>query len=108
MYMGRVHYQGICGSCYIFATLEAISGLNAIEVYGFSQHLSVQQVLDCADNPLTYGCNGGFLEGALAYVQIHGVVTEDEYPYDSEMKRRKGQCARHGGPFTIRSFSPLP
>jgi hypothetical protein len=46
--------------------------------------LSTQQVIDCSNNGLTYGCGGGFLEGSLAYMQLEGITTAYSYPYTSE------------------------
>jgi C1A family cysteine protease len=61
MYSGTVKDQGLCGSCYAFAAADTISALNAINIYSFFVPLSAQQIVDCIDNGLTYGCNGGYL-----------------------------------------------
>jgi len=58
---GAVRYQGICGACYTFASSDAVASLYSIYKYGFFVPLSTQQVIDCSNNGLTYGCGGGFL-----------------------------------------------
>lgn len=83
MYTGTIKDQGVCGACYSFATSDAVASLNAILTFGFFVPLSVQQIVDCADNGLTYGCHGGFLEGAYSYVQMNGLMTDYSYPYGS-------------------------
>jgi hypothetical protein len=60
-YAGEVRYQGYCGACYAFATVDTVSMHFSIYRFGFFLQLSVQQVIDCPDNGLTYGCSGGYL-----------------------------------------------
>lgn len=60
-YSGPVRFQGFCGACYAFATIDTVSSHLAIYSYGFFFQLSVQQIIDCADNGLTFGCYGGYL-----------------------------------------------
>ena len=71
---GAIKYQGVCGSCYAFATSDAVSAMYAIYKFGFNVALSVQQIIDCSKSGLTYGCAGGFLEGAYAYIQTNGLT----------------------------------
>lgn len=61
MYAGDVKYQGSCGACYAFSTVDTLSALNAINIFGFFIPLSIQQIIDCTNNGLTFGCNGGYL-----------------------------------------------
>jgi hypothetical protein len=58
---GSVKFQGNCGSCYAFAAADCLGALNSISSFGFFVSLSVQQIIDCSTNPLTFGCDGGFL-----------------------------------------------
>ena len=58
---GPVKWQGQCGGCYAFATVDSIAALNAIKKFGLFLPLSIQQVIDCSDNGLTFGCQGGYL-----------------------------------------------
>ena len=82
-------FQGKCGSCYAFAAIDTVATMLAIYQYGFHVELSIQEIIDCpkippgATFPLTYGCNGGYLEGALAYMLYTGVLTDYTYPYTS-------------------------
>ena len=70
LYAGPVRFQGFCGACYAFSTVDTFSSHLAIHSYGFFYQLSVQQIVDCSDNGLTFGCYGGYLEGALTYMQM--------------------------------------
>ncbi|EFX60052.1 hypothetical protein DAPPUDRAFT_345622 [Daphnia pulex] len=78
-----IKYQGICGACYAFSAVDTLAAANAIHRYGFFVPLSVQQILDCPNNKLTFGCSGGYLEGAFSHIQLYGVTTEQQYPYQS-------------------------
>lgn len=80
---GKVKFQGKCGSCYAFATVDSVGALIAIYQYGFHADLSIQEIIDCPKLSATFGCNGGFLEGALGYMMLTGVLTDYTYPYTS-------------------------
>jgi cathepsin L len=78
--------QGLCGSCWAFATtavLESHVALNSSYLY----ELSVQQLVSCVDNPHHCGGNGGCTgstsELAFDYVQQHGMVDEWSFGYQS-------------------------
>ena len=58
---GNIRTQGTCGSCYAFATADAIAAINAIYYYKIFLPLSVKQIIDCNNNDLSDGCFGGFL-----------------------------------------------
>lgn len=75
IYAGSIKYQGLCGACYAFTAVDTLAAANAIHKYSFFISLSVQQILDCSNNGLTFGCSGGFLEGAFTYIQLNGVNT---------------------------------
>ena len=81
--------------------------MNAIKKYSFFVSLSVQQVIDCVDNGLTFGCSGGYLEGALTYMQLNGIATEQNYPYQSANSGRARKCESNGGPFRLSSFNAI-
>lgn len=70
-----MRFQGYCGACYAFSTVDTVSAHYNIYHFDFFIPLSVQQVIDCTDNGLTYGCNGGYLEGSLTQIQMHGIVS---------------------------------
>jgi len=78
--------QGDCGSCWSFASSEAVESHWALAT-GELSTLSEQQILDCTYNPLdcggTGGCGGGTSE--VAYNSIiynqSGLSSEWTYPY---------------------------
>lgn len=108
VHAGKVRYQGICGACYTFATSDALGSLYSIYKYGFFVSLSTQQVIDCSTNGLTYGCNGGFLQGSYAYMQVRGIQTDYNYPYVSASSGTANTCKKDGGTFKISSFKNIP
>lgn len=46
----------------------------SIYYYSFYGDMSIQELVDCPRNSLTYGCSGGFIEGAMAYMMETGVL----------------------------------
>jgi cathepsin L len=47
--------------------------------------LSEQNLVDCAKENGSDGCNGGFAKSAFAYIKAnHGIDTEKSYPYHAE------------------------
>jgi C1A family cysteine protease len=90
-YMGPVRSQGNCGACYALATTDVLASLLRINKFeaGIPQ-LSAQQMIDCSNNGLTDGCNGGFIEGAYAFLQKNGLNLEKDYPYASMLSGTPG------------------
>eukprot|EP00730_Choanoeca_flexa_P006654 TRINITY_DN12195_c0_g1_i2.p1 TRINITY_DN12195_c0_g1~~TRINITY_DN12195_c0_g1_i2.p1 ORF type:complete len:365 (+),score=93.22 TRINITY_DN12195_c0_g1_i2:13-1107(+) len=79
--------QGRCGSCWTFASTEALESQVAIKT-GIVEILSEQNILDCTPNPEECGgkggCQGGTAELAYAALQKNGgMQTEWTYPYTS-------------------------
>lgn len=76
-----VKNQKKCGACWAFSTVETIETMNALKQHKL-QELSVQQMIDCAENG-NYGCNGGDTCSAFMWMSKKNVsiVTEREYPY---------------------------
>ncbi|XP_040269747.1 zingipain-2-like [Bufo bufo] len=83
--VGPVKNQGLCGSCWAFATVgvfETHYCLKAKKLVEFSE----QQLVDCdGDND---GCCGGFPDTAMAYVASHGMMSAEDYEYSG----KKSNC----------------
>ncbi|XP_076921228.1 cysteine protease Amb a 11.0101-like [Bidens hawaiensis] len=76
-----VKSQGQCASCFAFASVGAIEGLNAIRT-GQLIALSEQQILDCDSSMRTQACSGGLTCGVCDWVvENGGLATEEFYPY---------------------------
>jgi cathepsin F len=81
-----VKNQGICGSCWAFATTANIEG-QYYRKYQQLVNFSEQQLVDCDSG--SNGCNGGSVFTALKYIMIAGgLQTRASYPYLT----RKSYC----------------
>lgn len=69
--------QGQCGSCWAFSSAESIEG--QLGLNGHRINVSTQNFVDCVS--LDYGCEGGWMDDALAYAEKTGVETDHDYPY---------------------------
>jgi cathepsin L len=83
-----VKSQGMCGSCWAFASTAVLESHIAIQT-GILYDLSPQQLVSCAPNPYhcggNGGCNGATAELAFDLVQELGIVQEWQFGYqDSE------------------------
>merc|ERR1711973_847985 len=92
-----VKNQGMCGSCWAFATTEIIESYAAISAnFTLPPNLSTQQVTSCSPNTLncggTGGCYGSIPQLGYTYVQLFGHVTEEDYPYKSGHSGSTGNC----------------
>lgn len=60
--------------------------------------------MDCTNNDLTFGCDGGFMEGALTQFQVNGITTDSAYKYTG----KKSACKlTTGGTFRVESFKNI-
>ncbi|XP_073475024.1 procathepsin L-like [Aquarana catesbeiana] len=82
----RVKNQGICGSCWAFATVGVVEARNCIKTNELIE-LSEQQIVDC-DND-NGGCCGGDPAHAMDYVAHNGIMKAQDYEYSD----RKAACA---------------
>jgi len=78
-YLNEPRDQGMCGSCWAFATLGAVEGAIGLKNRQTINYLSTQQLVDCDTS--NNGCNGGNSANAYTYVSKMGVHLESLYPY---------------------------
>lgn len=87
--------QGSCGSCWAFAATEVIESHVFLST-GTLPILSPQQMNSCTPNPLscggTGGCAGSICELGFAYIQLFGMVSEEDYPYVSGDSMQTEDC----------------
>jgi cathepsin L len=81
--------QGQCGSCWAFATVGTVEGINFIKKGGALPNLSEQDEVDCSKKQHNMGCNGGRVDWGLDYaIAAKGLDTQASYPYNA----RDGTC----------------
>merc|ERR1712107_9652 len=83
-----VKNQEQCGSCWAFATVANIEGVNFVKTQKLVS-LSEQELVDC-DRKSDQGCQGGLPSNAYEYLisTKTGLEAESKYPYTA----RDGSC----------------
>merc|ERR1712002_487890 len=93
--MTDIKTQGVCGSCWAMVTTEMIESYVQIKT-GTLPVLSRQQVTSCTPNPLqcggSGGCSGSIPQLGFNYVQLFGILSEEDYPYMSGITKETGEC----------------
>ncbi|XP_030388251.1 cathepsin L1 [Scaptodrosophila lebanonensis] len=85
-------FQGTdCGSCWSFSTIGALEG-HLFRRTGLLVPLSQQNLVDCADDYGSMGCDGGFQEYGFEYIRDHGVTLANKYPYT---QMENAQCLQN-------------
>jgi C1A family cysteine protease len=86
--------QGACGSCWAFSSAESLEG--QMRMNGNIVNVSAQNFVDCVS--IDAGCNGGWMDDALAYAEKYGVETDTDYPYTATDQA----CAYNSSEATIK------
>ena len=79
--------------CWAFSAAEALEGQLGLNG---APGVSARQLVDCVK--LDFGCNGGWMDDALAYAEKHGVQNDTTYPYNATTQ----PCAADPSDATVR------
>jgi len=99
--------QGQCGSCWAFSTTGALEGRNFIDTKSLLS-FSEQQLVDCAGSFGNYGCNGGLMDYAFAYIFKHGLCLESAYTYTArDGICKSSQCSAAGESASLAKYTDV-
>jgi C1A family cysteine protease len=73
-----VKNQRSCGSCWIFCAVAGVEAAYMVE-HDLEYDLSEQDILSCLSQG--WGCGGGWMDIAYAYILNNGIMTENDFPY---------------------------
>jgi C1A family cysteine protease len=73
-----VKNQGNCGSCWAFSSTASVEH-QYLKLTGQIKNGSEQHLVNCAET--WNGCNGGWPDAALAYIQTYGSPPAATVPY---------------------------
>jgi len=102
--VNAVRNQGSCGSCWAFSTVGNIEGQYALK-HKEQVVFAPQQLVDC-DHDQDAGCNGGFMEWALKYLETKGLETEADYKYTARDESCKYSESKGIAKVTGYKFAP--
>lgn len=83
-YLSPVKNQGKCGSCWAFASTNALESFMRSQNYNITR-LSEQELVDYSKE--NHGCNGGIMHKAFDFIiNNKGLVSNEDYPYKAITK----------------------
>jgi C1A family cysteine protease len=95
--------QNECGSCWAFSTIEGVESAIYRSTGKLPPPLSTQELVACEKDD--FGCDGGDLVTAVAYLQKKGVATEKNYPDTSSKHGKTGKCKSFKKTYTVHNMS---
>ncbi len=106
----EIRNQAQCGSCWAFGAAESASDRRCIAT-GQSVKLSPQWLVSC--DHTDHGCNGGMMYNVWAYIERHGLSTDECLPYASasgSVPACPNSCKDGSKPtlYKAKSFKQLP
>ena len=99
--LGTVRDQKSCGSCWAFATIGVLEGVQRL-INGQTLDLSEQSMVNCVPSVDSYGnCDGNTLHNSFDYLTTSNVPLESAAPYQG----KTGTCAASNkGPYGLKDW----